>query len=154
VSADHIALADPSSAEAQALFAALSIVLQQITGSDGKASFDVRDVQVQGACFAIARSTDGRALGCGAIRPLEPGVAELKRMFAMPGTRGVGAALLSFLERQALAFGYRELWLETRKVNQRAVDFYERHGYRPIQNFGRYVGRPEAVCMGKALEPG
>ena len=154
MSADHVALADPTSSEAQALLASLSLTLQQITGSDGKASFDVRDVQVEGACFAIARSADGQAIGCGAIRPLEPGIAELKRMFAAPGTRGVGAALLSFLEQQALAFGYRQLWLETRQVNRRAVDFYGRHGYRPIPNFGRYVGRPEAVCLGKALELG
>jgi GNAT superfamily N-acetyltransferase len=148
---DHVTLADPASAEAHALLESLSLTLQQITGSDGKASFDIRDVQVDGACFAIARSAEGQAVGCGAIRPLEPGVAELKRMFAVPGSRGVGAALLDFLERQAAAFGYREVWLETREVNERAVAFYERHGYRTIPNFGRYVGRPEAVCLGKHL---
>jgi GNAT superfamily N-acetyltransferase len=112
----------------------------------------VSDVQVERACFAIARAADGTPVGCGAIRPLEPAVAELKRMFAMPGTRGVGSAVLAFLEQQASALGYRDLWLETRKVNARAVAFYERHGYRTIPNFGRYMGRPEAVCLAKALD--
>jgi GNAT superfamily N-acetyltransferase len=149
--ARRVAAADPASHEAQQLLASLSTTLQSITGSDGKASFDVSDVQVERACFAIAWSAAGEPLGCGAIRPLEPAIAELKRMFAVPGTRGVGSAVLAFLEQQALIFGYREIWLETRLVNQRAVAFYERHGYQVIPNFGRYVGRPEAVCLGKLL---
>ena len=147
----RVEIADPALPEARALLAALSLTLHQITGSDGQASFDVRDVQGDRACFAIARAGDGTSLGCGAIRPLEPGIAELKRMFAVPGTRGVGSAVLGFLERQALVFGYGQVWLETRRVNERAVAFYDKHGYRPIANFGRYVGRPEAVCLGKAL---
>lgn len=147
----RVAAADPASHEAQQLLASLSTTLQSITGSDGRASFDVSDVQVERACFAIAWSAEGLPLGCGAIRPLEPAIAELKRMFAVSGTQGVGAAVLAFLEQQALAFGYHELWLETRQVNQRAVAFYQRHGYQVIPNFGRYVGRPEAVCLGKVL---
>ncbi|MGM9486986.1 GNAT family N-acetyltransferase [Ideonella sp. YS5] len=148
----RVSIADPASPEARQLLTALSSTLQQITGSDGKASFDVQDVQVDRACFAIARSADGTPVGCGALRPLEPGIAELKRMFAVPGSQSVGSTVLAFLELQAMNFGYREVWLETRKVNERAVAFYERHGYRPIPNFGRYVGRPEAICLGKALQ--
>lgn len=47
--------------------------------------------------------------------------------------------------------GYTEFWLETRSVNARAVSFYERRGYRKIPNFGKYIGRQEAVCLGKPL---
>lgn len=146
-----MAAADPASDQARQLLESLSATLQRITGSDGKASFDVGDVQVERACFAIAWSAGGVPLGCGAIRPLRPATAELKRMFALPGTQGVGSAVLAFLEQQAQALGYREVWLETRRVNERAVAFYERHGYQAIPNFGRYVGRPEAVCLGKLL---
>jgi GNAT superfamily N-acetyltransferase len=147
----EVAVADPESSEAQQLLAALSEALQQITGSSGTASFHVGDVRLEGACFVIARLSGGVPVGCGAIRPLQPGVAELKRMFAVPGSKGVGGAVLAFLEGKAREFGYGQLWLETRTVNQRAVSFYERHGYRPIANFGRYIGRPEAVCLGKRL---
>lgn len=91
------------------------------------------------------------ALGCGAYRPIQKGVAELKRMFAIPASKGVGSAVLNDLERRAKADGCRELWLETRLVNSRAVRFYERNGYRRIPNFGKYVGRPEAVCFAKTL---
>ncbi len=103
------------------------------------------------ALFVLARTPDGELLGCGALRPLTADVAELKRMYARPGTQGVGAALLDHLERAGAAFGYRALWLETRRVNARAVRFYQRHGYRPIANFGPYAGRLDAVCLGKSL---
>lgn len=147
----QVEIADPESPEAQQLLTSLSETLKRITGSSGTASFDAGDVKVEKACFAIARSVGGAAVGCGAIRPLAPGVAELKRMFAAPGSKGVGRAVLAFLEQRASHFGYAQVWLETRKVNERAVAFYERHGYRVIDNFGRYVGKPEAVCMGKRL---
>jgi len=146
-----VATADPLGDEAQALLAALSATLQRITGSPGTASFDVVDMQQPGAVFVLARTADCRAVGCGALRPLQTGVAELKRMYAAPGTQGVGAQVLAALEAQAARLGHRELWLETRRVNARAVAFYLRHGYAVIPNYGRYAGRAEAVCFGKRL---
>ncbi|WP_374675345.1 GNAT family N-acetyltransferase [Ideonella sp.] len=146
-----VTTADPLGDDAQGLLAALSATLQQITGSPGTASFDVADVAQPGAAFVLARTADGRAVGCGALRPLQPGVAELKRMYAAPGTQGVGTQVLAALEAQAPRLGHRELWLETRRVNARAVAFYLRHGYAVIPNYGRYAGRAEAVCFGKRL---
>jgi ribosomal protein S18 acetylase RimI-like enzyme len=144
-----ISLDDPASADAAALMADLSAVLARITGDNGRASFDPDDVRGPRACFVVARDAYGQAVGCGALRPLHEDIAEVKRMYARPGTRGVGAAILSHLEAAAAGFGYRAIWLETRLVNQRAVSFYERHGYCRIPNFGKYVGRPEAVCFEK-----
>jgi len=72
-------------------------------------------------------------------------------MYAVPGSSGVGAAVLAYLETEARALGYTHFWLETRRVNQRAVAFYEKHGYARIPNFGKYVGKTEAVCFAKAL---
>ena len=145
-----IAPTDPDSPDARTLLTELGAALAGITGSDGSASFDAADVRGPRACFLVARAPDGSPAGCGALRPLADGAAELKRMYARPGS-GAGAHLLAALERQALAFGYRELWLETRRVNLRAVAFYEKHGYRAIPNFGKYVGRVEAVCLGKRV---
>lgn len=144
-------IADPRSPDSEQLLAHLSRTLERITGSSGAGSFRVDDFLADGACFAVARTEEGVAVGCGALRPLEPGVAELKRMFAVPGFRGVGSAVLEFLERRAALLGYGQVWLETRRVNLRAVAFYARHGYRPIANFGRYASRPEAVCLAKTL---
>jgi GNAT superfamily N-acetyltransferase len=142
-----ICACDPDSADAQALTGELSAALAAITGDSGAASFAAADVSL----FVVARADDGGLLGCGALRALAGAVGEIKRMYARPGTRGVGKALLAHLEREAAGFGYRELWLETRRVNARAVAFYLGHGYAEIDNYGKYVGRPEAACFGKRL---
>ena len=147
----RIAAADPSHDDARPLLDALSDTLRRITGSSGRASFSDDDVRGARACFLLARDEQGRAVGCGALRPLDGDAAELKRMFARPGTQGVGHALLEALEERARQLGYRVMRLETRRVNQRALAFYARHGYCPIANYGRYQGRDEAVCMEKAL---
>jgi ribosomal protein S18 acetylase RimI-like enzyme len=150
-----VAAEDPAGTDARALMAALSKTLAEITGSDGRASFDVEDVRGARARFAIARDAQGRALGCGALRPLAvdggEDVAEIKRMFAVAGSAGVGSAVLAFLEAEAARLGYAHAWLETRLVNARAVAFYERRGYDRIPNYGRYRGNAAAVCFGKRL---
>ena len=142
--------ADPDSSEARLLIGELEAALAALCGDSGAGSFDPAGVRGPGAVFLIARDGQGAALGCGALRPLAPAVAELKRMYARPGS-GAGRFLLAALEDQAAAFGYAEIWLETRRVNMRAVAFYEKHGYCMIPNYGKYVGRTDAVCFGKAL---
>jgi GNAT superfamily N-acetyltransferase len=146
-----ILAADPGTPDAVALIDELSAALAAITGDSGRSSFDPDDVRVAGALFVVARNLDGQPLGCGAFRPLEDGIAEVKRMYARPGNRGVGRALLAHLEAQAATMGYLALWLETRAVNERAVRFYAAHGYSRIPNYGKYAGNPEAVCLAKQL---
>lgn len=143
--------ADPDAAESRALIAELSHALERMTGRSGASGFHAADVQVPRAVFVVARDASGAALGCGALRPLADGVAEVKRMYARPGTRGVGSAVLGWLESAARAWGYAAVWLETGDVNARGIDFYTRHGYVRIASFGRYAGRTDAVCLGKAL---
>ncbi len=142
----------PDHTDARLLLDELSAALQAITGDSGRSGFAADDVRGPRSRFVIAQDEAGAALGCGALRPLQDGVAELKRMYARPGSHGVGAALLTHLESSARHLGYRALWLETRAVNTRAVSFYERHGYRRIDNFGRYAGNAAAVCFGKELD--
>jgi GNAT superfamily N-acetyltransferase len=142
---------DPAAPDSRLLMEELSTALETITGDSGKASFDVEDVRGPMACFVVARDSLGVAVGCGAFRPLQPGVAEIKRMYARHGTAGVGSAVLRFLEAEAAALGYQAVWLETRLVNRRAVDFYEARGYARIANYGKYIGNPLAVCFEKQL---
>ncbi|MCU6500284.1 GNAT family N-acetyltransferase [Rugamonas sp. A1-17] len=142
---------DPTARDSLLLMEELSTALEAITGDSGNASFDIEDVCGPAGRFVVARDRAGVALGCGALRPLEPGVAEIKRMYARHGTSGVGSAVLRFLEEQAQALGYQALWLETRLVNRRAVDFYEARGYHRIANYGKYIGNPLAVCFEKQL---
>jgi putative acetyltransferase len=146
----HIKLEDPSTPDSVTLLDALSETLSRITGDSGRASFDPNDVRGTRSLFVVARDESGNAVGCGAFRPLERDVAELKRMYAKPGTAGVGTAVLAFLE-EAAGVGYAELWLETRRVNARAVNFYLKRGYSVVPNFGKYVGNAAAICFGKRI---
>jgi GNAT superfamily N-acetyltransferase len=149
-----ISVEDPGTDDAKQLLTELSRVLFELTGACGAASFDVSDVRHPRCLFVLARDSSGRPLGCGAFREINETTAELKRMYARPGTQGVGATILQFLEKSASELGYKTLWLETRRINKRATRFYTAHEYSPIQNFGKYVGRPEVICMGKTLAGG
>jgi GNAT superfamily N-acetyltransferase len=140
----------PDSPAARPLIQALSSALFQITGNDGTASFANHAVQHERAVFLVAFE-NGEAVGCGGLRPISEKVGEIKRMYAKYAGRGIGSAILQTLEQHAAELGYREIWLETRKVNTVAVAFYTRHGYCIRPNYGKYVGRNEAVCFEKLL---
>ncbi|MFZ6686551.1 GNAT family N-acetyltransferase [Undibacterium sp. SXout11W] len=142
---------DPSSLAASILLEELSVILSKITGNSGKSSFDPDDVRTENARFVVARDLDGHAIGCGAFRPLKSDVAEVKRMYSRLNGSGVGTAILAFLEVEAKNLGFTALRLETRLVNEQAVRFYERRGYKRIANFGKYVGNVKAVCFEKQL---
>jgi GNAT superfamily N-acetyltransferase len=102
--------------------------------------------------FVVAR-IDGRPVGCGAVRELDPLVGEIKRMFVRPGHRGRGIArrVLSALEAHAAALGYTTLRLETGDRQPEALGLYKSAGYRAIIPFGEYVGNPFSRCFEKRL---
>lgn len=146
ISADN-----PFSSDALSLMGELSECLQNITGDSGKNSFDVHDVCNDRAMFVIARNQSGKAIGCGAFRPMDETTAEVKRMYAKEKGMGVGNKILSYLERQAHNMGYKTFRLVTRIVNANAVSFYERNGYSKIPNYGKYVKRANSICFEKNL---
>jgi putative acetyltransferase len=104
--------------------------------------------------FVIARDEDGVAVGCGGLRLLEPGSAEIKRMYVDPPARGTGVAveILHSLEQHARDYGVATLVLETGTLQPEAMRFYEREGYHRIDNFGPYQGEPLSVCYARDLE--
>jgi N-acetylglutamate synthase-like GNAT family acetyltransferase len=141
----------PDVSDALLLMDELSKSLESITGSTGRNSFNLKDVYVPRSLFVVAYGEDGEAIGCGAIRPINEDVAEVKRMFAKTKAVGVGTAILHYLEIEAKKMGYSALWLETRLINKQAVSFYESRGYHHISNYGKYVNNPEAVCFEKNI---
>ena len=146
-----ISLESIDTAEAAQLLDELSNSLLQITGNDGRANFHHDDVRKERAAFAVARSLDGKPLGCGALRTLTEQTAEIKRVYARPNSCGTGAQLLAFLEQTARTFGYNSVRLQTRCVNERAVQFYLRNGYAPIANYGIYQNREDGISFHKGL---
>lgn len=142
---------DPFSPDSCSLVEKLSAELAAITGDSGKSNFTIDSMDGDRSLWVLARNEKGDATGCGAIRPLTENIAELKRMFSDRSAPGVGKALLNFLETSAKNMGYTEIWLETRHVNHKAVNFYKNNGYVLIENYGPYIGRNEAVCFSKVL---
>ncbi|TIH40931.1 GNAT family N-acetyltransferase [Subtercola vilae] len=105
------------------------------------------------AIFLVARDASGAAVGCGALRLLGRGEAEIKRMFVTQSARGTGVstAILRALEDEARGLGLHTLKLETGPAQPDAVRFYEREGYRPIAKFGYYVDSAGSLCFARSL---
>jgi GNAT superfamily N-acetyltransferase len=94
------------------------------------------------ACFLVGRYA-GVPSGCVGLRLLEPGVAELTRMFVRPGARrtGGGHALLTAAEDAARTRGARVMRLDTRHDLLAARALYAAHGYAeiPAYSHGPYA---------------
>lgn len=86
--------------------------------------------------FLVVRRA-GQPVGCGAVRALGADVAEVKRMWVAPPTRGqgVGRALLEALEQEARRIGYRVLRLDTRRELVEAVSLYRAGGYHEVPDY-------------------
>jgi GNAT superfamily N-acetyltransferase len=103
--------------------------------------------------FLVARDADGTPVGCGALRGLDGGVVELKRMYTVPGARGRGdgRAMLEALEAEARARGFTLARLETGDQLPEAHRLYARAGYRPIPCWGAYAASTISLCLERRL---
>lgn len=110
---------------------------------------------VQGSVYLVAYA-GAVPVGCGALHPLQPWVAEVRRMFVTQAARrtGVATAVLAALEMHASTMGYRLLRLETGRRQRAAIALYERCGFRPIAPFGPYIGDPMSLCFEKSVVTG
>ncbi len=138
--------------------------LEAITGASGSKNARLTDFDGPNAQFVIGLRGN-IPVACGGFRPLGPDsveiksktleakseTCEIKRMFAIEKGKGVGKQILAEIEARALSLGYKNIQLETRCINQVAVNFYLRNGYVIIDNYGIYQGRSEAVCFAKKL---
>lgn len=102
---------------------------------------------------AVVAYNGDTPVGCGALRELEHGIGEIKRMFVLPQARGLGAArrMLEVLEAQGDALGYSAVRLGTGVRQPEAMALYESSGYRRMPLFGEYEGTELCVCYEKAL---
>jgi GNAT superfamily N-acetyltransferase len=114
---------------------------------------DAGEVAPGCGAFFIAY-VDGEAMGCGAVRRIEDGVAEIKRMYVRPAARGrgVGRAVLETLEAAARELGTGRLVIETGERQQEALALYRLSGFEEIPCFGEYVDSPLSLCMAKDLQ--
>jgi GNAT superfamily N-acetyltransferase len=123
--------------------------------SELAARYNIPDQEVEAptaetvSVFLVARDPDGVAIACGALRVLDDGTGEVKRMYVSPHARGTGVAtgVLRALEVHARQLGVDTLVLSTGTKQPDAIRFYEREGYRHTDGYGPYVGQPMARCF-------
>lgn len=142
---------------AQQLILALNAELESRYPEEGANFFRLDpDEVVEGRGGFFVAYLAGEPVGCGAIRGVEPGVVEIKRMYVAPRARGqrVGRQILDTLTAEARRLGARRLLLETGPRQPEAIALYEHAGFTHIPHYGEYVHNPFpdlSVCMGKDL---
>jgi GNAT superfamily N-acetyltransferase len=99
----------------------------------GGPSAEPADFAPPSGTFLLAYEHD-RAVACGGLKTVGPGIAELKRMYVVPEARrrGVGRALLRALEDKARSMGFATVRLDCQTHNW---PLYRRAGYAEIDDY-------------------
>ncbi len=107
---------------------------------------NIRDVVVAYA--------EGDPAGCGAFKPYDTEIVELKRIFVTAEYRrkGLAGLILRELELMAKAKGFRTAILETGVLQPEAIQLYRKAGFEIIPNYEPYIDSINSVCMQKRLD--
>ncbi|MDG1430494.1 MAG: GNAT family N-acetyltransferase [Paracoccaceae bacterium] len=119
-------------------------------GSNGIAEFwDEVDVYMppQGRLF-LAQNHAGEMIGCGMMKKISPDVAELKRLYVRPQSRGTGLGRHLVERRIAAAreMGVKTLLVDTLKSNVEMQGLYHKLGFQEIDVY------PESSTVNMAPE--
>lgn len=141
----------PRQDEVMKLLAELDTFLNDLYPADQNYLLDIAALEGPDIVFMVAR-IGGRAVGIAALRR-HPYFGEIKRMYVSPAARGhkVGATLLTAVETQARALGYRLLKLETGTLQKEALNLYRRRGFAPCPAFADYPPGSANLFMEKRL---
>jgi GNAT superfamily N-acetyltransferase len=95
---------------------------------------------------------DGELAACGALRPLEAGVSEVKRVYVRPAFRrmGIARALSERLVADAVTLGYEVVKLDTLERLTGALAMYRSLGFTEIPAYN-FNPEPDIVYMQKRL---
>ena len=135
----RLRLVTPTHPAAAPLLAGLRHEYQTTYGPDVAAELDAYseyEFFPPAGAFLVLESR-GITLAGGALRRLEPGVGEIKRMWTAPSARGLGIArkVLRRLEEKAREVGVARLHLETNRTLAEAQALYRQEGYEEVAPF-------------------
>lgn len=145
---------DPRQADVRRIIAESGAYLQALYPSESNHLVDVDALAAPDAVFLVARR-NGELHGSIAFRMIEPGHAEIKRMFVRAEARGIGVGrrLLGALEDAARQRNVDRISLETGIKQPEAIGLYRASGYRDCPPFGTYRHDPLSLFMTKRLRP-
>lgn len=109
------------------------------------------------AKYWVIENEEGEAVGGGGFYPTEglpEGMAEIVKLYFSPALRGkgYGRKMLSLIENEARAMGYRLLYIESFPEFAKAVSLYEKTGFRHISHALGNSGHPAVtVWMTKEI---
>jgi ribosomal protein S18 acetylase RimI-like enzyme len=93
----------------------------------------------------------GEVVGTAAVRRLQPGIGELKRMWVRPAHqgKGLGRPLMDACLAEARALGFQRLRLDSERKLEAAVHLYRAYGFVEVADYNR---NPRAeIWMERAL---
>jgi N-acetylglutamate synthase-like GNAT family acetyltransferase len=109
-----------------------------------------RDSLEDSAIHLLVTDSTGRALACGRLHLNSPTEAQVRYMAVDDSVQGqgYGSAILAGLEAEAKRFGASRIVLNAR---DKAIKFYEKHGYTVIEEAETLFGAVRHVRMGKSI---
>jgi len=121
----------PLNGEVAGLVRQLNEYLSALTPDEFNYFMSVEEMNEPATTLFVARNEDGKAVGIGAMRREDAGIAEVKRMFTLPEVRGqgVGGKLLDAIIKLAQDEGVDKLVLETGNDHPEAWRLYESRGF-------------------------
>jgi putative acetyltransferase len=148
----RISLESPDQPQVLRLIDELDAYQKPLYPPESHHGIDLQALLRPNVLFAVIRDAQRTAVGCGAI-VLGPQHGELKRMYVQPALRGrgAGAALLQWLEQQALLRSCTVFVLETGVLQHAALTLYARARYTACEPFDDYLPDPHSVFLRKVL---
>ncbi|MGW2818825.1 GNAT family N-acetyltransferase [Streptomyces sp. NPDC001415] len=128
--------------------------MQSITPPESKHALDLDALRKPEITFWTVRDGD-TLVGCGALKRLDEGHAELKSMRTAPLRKrsGVASLMLEHIITEAERMGFTRLSLETGTAEffLPARKLYEKFGFAPCEPFADYQPDPNSTFMTKRL---
>ena len=129
--------------------------MKSVSPPESKHALDLESLKARDITFWSVHR-DGKLVGCGALKELNPEEGEIKSMRSSPESRGagVGKFILSYIVDEAKKRGYCKVSLETGSMPffLPARSLYEKFGFRQCEPFGNYMFDPNSVFYAYLLD--